>query len=203
MLVYDTSMELQLKKWLKELRLNESTISMILGGLVVVVVGVLIYNYFASIGKQSQIAGEASPSAQTQPISLPATHTVVKGEDLSIISQKYYGTGERWNEIAQANKLANPDSLVEGQTLIIPAGSPSSSPLVSPTPLASVTPSIAPASNVIEGTSYTVKAGEGLWDIAVRAYQDGYKWTKIAEANKDKIKNPNQLEKGMVLAIPR
>ena len=35
-------MEIQLKKWLKELRLNESTISMMLGGLVVGVVGIFI-----------------------------------------------------------------------------------------------------------------------------------------------------------------
>ena len=41
-------MEERLKQWLKALKFNESTISMLLGGLVVVVVGVLIYNYFTS-----------------------------------------------------------------------------------------------------------------------------------------------------------
>ena len=184
-------MEIQLKKWLKELRLNESTISMMLGGLVVAVVGILIYNYFANVGNQPEIAGEATPSAITQgKSSLPTTHKVAKGEDLSIIAKKYYGSGENWSAIALANKLTNPNTLVEGQELVIPNASP-----------APITP--APTGNVIEGTSYTVQAGEGLWDIAVRAYQDGYKWTKIAEANKDKFKNPNQLEKGMVLTLPR
>jgi len=40
-----------LKNFLKKLKLNESTISMILGALVIVVVGVLIFNYFRGVGK--------------------------------------------------------------------------------------------------------------------------------------------------------
>ena len=41
----------KLKRFLKTIRLNESLISTLLGGLVVVVVGVLIYNYFSSVNK--------------------------------------------------------------------------------------------------------------------------------------------------------
>ena len=47
-----------LKKLLKALRMNESIISTLLGGLVVVVVGVLIYNYFSSINKTGDIDEE-------------------------------------------------------------------------------------------------------------------------------------------------
>lgn len=47
----------------------------------------------------------------------------------------------------------------------------------------------------------TVKAGDSLWGFAVRYYQNGSLWKKIAEANR--ISNPDRIEIGMVLEIPR
>ena len=53
----------KLKKFLKAIRLNESTISTVLGALVVVVVGVLIYNYFTSVNKSIELPIEPKRSA--------------------------------------------------------------------------------------------------------------------------------------------
>lgn len=50
--------------------------------------------------------------------------------------------------------------------------------------------------------SYTVKKGDCLWNIAKKFYGKGSKYTKIYEANKDKIKNPNLIYTGQVLTIP-
>jgi len=52
----------------------------------------------------------------------PRMHTVVAGDTLSRIAQKYYGTASRWPEILAANrdKLANENSLAAGQTIRIP-----------------------------------------------------------------------------------
>ena len=51
---------------------------------------------------------------------------------------------------------------------------------------------------------YVVKEGDGLWQIAVKVYGDGYQWIKILEANKDKIgENAEELEVGVELIIPR
>lgn len=49
-------------------------------------------------------------------------HTVVAGESLSRISQRYYGNGRRWTEIFEANRdtLRTPHSIQPGQRLRIP-----------------------------------------------------------------------------------
>lgn len=51
-------------------------------------------------------------------------------------------------------------------------------------------------------TTYTVKKGDCLWNIAKRFYGDGSKYKKIYEANKDKIHNPNLIYPNQVLVIP-
>ena len=49
---------------------------------------------------------------------------------------------------------------------------------------------------------YIVKKGESLWDISKKVYGKGSRWKEIYEANRDKIKNPNKLYKGLELRIP-
>lgn len=51
-------------------------------------------------------------------------------------------------------------------------------------------------------TTYTVKSGDCLWNIAKKFYDNGAKYTVIYEANKDKITNPNLIHTGQVLVIP-
>ena len=192
-------MEKQLKKWLKSLKLNESTISMILGGLVVVVVGILIYNYFTSVGKQTgqPLSGDQQLAQELTPKGLPTTHTVAAGEDLWTIAEKYYGSGYNFVDIAAANKLVNPDRLLVGQTLEVPQVEARDKTTEQPTEV-KITPAMS-----ISANTYTVEKGDTLWGIAVKAYQDGYKWPEIAKANADKIANPDKIEVGMVLALPR
>ena len=50
--------------------------------------------------------------------------------------------------------------------------------------------------------TYTVVKGDCLWNIAKKFYGDGSKWTKIYNANKSKIKNPNLIYPGQKLTIP-
>ena len=50
--------------------------------------------------------------------------------------------------------------------------------------------------------TYTVQSGDCLWNIAKAIYGDGSKYTKIYEANKDKIQNPNLIYPNQVLIIP-
>ena len=50
--------------------------------------------------------------------------------------------------------------------------------------------------------TYTVKAGDCLWNIAKQYLGNGAKYTEIYNLNKDKIKNPNLIYVGQVLTLP-
>lgn len=163
---------------------------MVLGVLVIVVVGVLVVNYFRDRGQQQ---GELLPPVtdQKMPVSEPTTHTVVKGETLWSIAEKYYNSGYNWVDIANENKLANANVLSEGQKLTIPA-------VAVRKPVAT---SITDSRGVISGATYRVEKGEYLWEIAVRAYGDGYKWVDIAKENN--LANPDLIHAGNILILPR
>lgn len=51
------------------------------------------------------------------------TYTVVSGDTLSGIAQRFYGAASRWPAIFEANrdKLSDPDKIFPGQVLRIPA----------------------------------------------------------------------------------
>lgn len=49
---------------------------------------------------------------------------------------------------------------------------------------------------------YSVKKGDTLSAIAKRKYGKANQWTKIYEANKNKVKNPNLIYPGQKLIIP-
>ena len=50
--------------------------------------------------------------------------------------------------------------------------------------------------------TYTVKAGDTLSRIAKEHYGDANKYTKIFDANKDQLKDPDVIKPGQVLKIP-
>lgn len=197
----------QLKNTLKTIKLNEDTISMILGAVVVVVVGILIFNYFKNInqGQITQNAQITTPSDQVEIIKkdgesfakgLPTTYTVQKGDHLWMIAEKFYNSGYNWVDIASANQIKNANLIEIGQEIIIPDVALKVITVKDTTTLK--------VANAIESNTYTTVKGDYLWSIALRAYGDGYAYTKIYDANKEKIgANPNVLEKDVVLVIPR
>lgn len=51
-------------------------------------------------------------------------------------------------------------------------------------------------------TTYTVKSGDCLWNIAKKYLGDGSRYNEIYELNKDKITNPNLIYPNQVLTLP-
>ena len=180
------------------MKLNESTISTLLGMLVVLVVGVLIFNYFKNVGDEApefedlpeEVTEVEVPEEGQVPENLPEKYSVQAGETLWAIAEKHYGSGYNWTDIAKTNELSNPDHLVADQKLTIPE-------VEAKTPTQTLADNEAP----IKSTEYTVQKGDNLWMIAVRAYGDGYQWPKLAEVNN--LENASHIEPDQVLSIPR
>ena len=58
-------------------------------------------------------------------------------------------------------------------------------------------------SSAPKAVTYTVKKGDTLWGIAKKYLGNGALYTKIYEANKSKISNPNLIYVGQVFTIPQ
>ena len=52
------------------------------------------------------------------------------------------------------------------------------------------------------GENYTMQRGDTLYSLARRFYGDGKLWTRIAEANRDKVRDVTAIPVGTVLVIP-
>lgn len=179
---------------------NESKVSVILGGLIVIVVGVMVFNFFKKINrdnisnnsKKTEITEEKKAIEENKKESKETTYTVLENDSLWSISEKFYQDGFRWKEIAKTNNISNPDEIEKGTVLKIPNA------LIKKGDINGNGVSIS-GPNAITTSTYTVVSGDDLWDIAVRACGDGYKWVKIAEDNK--LANPDIIHSGNVLKI--
>ncbi|MDH6194340.1 LysM repeat protein [Mycobacterium frederiksbergense] len=63
----------------------------------------------------------AEPAAPPPPPAPePRTYTVVSGDTLWAIAERFYGDGNKYQQIADASGIANPDLIQPGQVLTIP-----------------------------------------------------------------------------------
>lgn len=70
--------------------------------------------YLTRIPSESQVLGVSANKIETK------TYTVQKGDSLWSISEKFYNTGIRWENIARRNYLQNPTRIDTGIKLVIP-----------------------------------------------------------------------------------
>ncbi|CAM2818740.1 lectin [Mycobacterium intermedium] len=82
---------------------------------------------WAASKQQASEAAEAAPVAEqvseapAEPVQPEArTYTVVSGDTLWAISERFYGDGSKYQVIADASGVPNPDLIYPGQVLTIP-----------------------------------------------------------------------------------
>ncbi len=183
-----------------EIQSNQSRLNMALGALIVLVVGILVFNYFNK-GKADLGPAQSTTSTEQQDVAagnLPGKYTVKEGDTLFNIANTYYNDGYKYTEIAKTNNLTNPDAIETGQVLEIPKMD--STATMAPVSSSVSAPSTDWGPKITENT-YTVRDGDWLSTISARAYEDIYAYNRIATANN--ISNPDNIEVGTVLTIPR
>lgn len=136
------------------------------------------------------LGGAARPlSAQTPP--LPQNVMVRPGDTLSDIAVRFYGSPAAVARIAAANGIANPDHIVTGVTLRLPAAD---------TAAATAGPIQAGVSAPTSARQVTVEAGDSLTTISQRIYGTPAYAAALAALNG--ITNPNLVVIGRKLTVP-
>ena len=113
---------------------------------------------------------------------LPREYQVVANDCLSVISNRddIYADAYKWPRIYRANldKIEDPVWIYPGMKLAIPRELPTE----------------------YKTMPYeTLETIAGYWEV----YGDPAQWTRLYEANKDKVKDPYDIPPGTVIVIPR
>ena len=168
---------------------TQSYTSLLLGVVVVIVAILFVASLLKSHTPRQETTSVSTENVIPTPTPDENIYIVKDGDSLWNVAVLKYNNGYLWTEIAKANNLKDPNEIEVGQKLTIPQLNP--------------TPAMNQADNptAINADTYTVKHGDNLWEIAVRAYADGYRWTEIAKANN--LANPNLIYSGNFFTIPR
>ena len=163
---------------------QRSTLAAIAAGVLVVIAGFLVYNYFSNVGKDTEpeVGQEAAIFTEEDETGLDIPEPGTIEEDGGIVFEDTEIVDETNEDTSSDSETAAP---VVAGTWTLSDHEP----------------------NSISGDSYTVKAGDTLWEIAEARYGTGFDWGKILEANKDKVgflPNGSQalIEVGQTLVLP-
>lgn len=144
---------------------------------------------------------EPIPAARVVPTQRETRYHTAQ-EALYNIAEKYYGDGNKWPIIQQANKdKVGPDGQVRaGVRLKIPYiddVAPAQAVMETRTPEPA-----AAAANAAPQRTIRVEPGQTLSEIAAKHLGSYRRWPEIIDANRDQITRPEQLRADMVLKLP-
>jgi len=181
-----------MKKFLgRKIDWQESYTSLILGAIIVVILGLLVANFFSKRNQLQQQIGTGEQTQMTQANASPSAgsdYTIAENDSLSKISEAAYGTQDYWMGIASINNIANPNIINTGDKLKLP-----------------LKEEIERKTAMTVQTTYNVSAGETYFTIAEKVYGDGSKWTILDKANGAlRLPNGNPLVyAGSTITVPR
>ena len=170
------------------LRFGESYTSLLLGIVVVIISTVLLLSFIHN--KNADRNKGITPQAQQD------------SKDLAQISQLPSLTVEPTGSAV----TPSPTAVATVKPTVNPTVKPTVTvkPSVKPTVKLSATAAPTQVAEKKGGTpaksTYSVKAGDTLWNIAEKHYKSGYNWVDIARVNN--LSNPDAIEEGMKLTIP-
>ena len=142
--------------------------------------------------RQTPPPDRESPARRIEPAET-IVYVAQTNDTLTKIARKYLGSGSRANvnRIFELNRteLRNPDSLLVGQKIRIPAGS--------------VPRDIVPKrSGSTDVEIYQVRKGDSLASIARERLGNGKHWRRIFELNKDRFPDADHIPAGAEIKVP-
>lgn len=155
-------------------------------------------------------------------------YTIANGDSLYKIAKKFYGNGEEWRKIAEANKLSERANLKVGSKIKIPNVKPAaplidsilnaksdSKPAVTPAPqkdAPKAKPSRPGETRLAAATSakaekpkaatYVVQSGDTLGEIAKKKLGSSKRAGEIIALNPDALSDPDDLYVGLSIRLP-
>lgn len=110
-------------------------------------------------------------------------YTISKGDTLYDISNRYYGSGIYYDDIAEYNGISNPDQIKVGDTIRLPH-------------------EISDNVQLIEEQTYTISKGDNLIGICEKFYKDNSYETALRLAAYNNIEDVNLIKIGQEITIP-
>jgi len=161
---------------------QRNTLAAIAAGVLVVIAGFFVYNYFSRVGQEAEpeVSQEAAVFEEGE-INIPEPGEIA-GEDSENEEPRQEVSADEGESLEPKEAAENPA-------------------------VAGVWTARDHSPNSVSGDSYTVQEGDTLWEIAEARYGTGFDWCKILEANKDTIgflPNGSQalIEVGQTLVLP-
>lgn len=166
---------------------QESYPSLILGAIIVIILGLLVANFFSKRGEidngeqAEQVTEVTEPTEGTE-------YTIRENDSLSKISEAVYGEQNYWPQLARINNISNPNRILVGNKIQIPAKE-----------------ELKPIKQEMLQTTYVVQQGDTFFKIAEKMYGDGSNWVVLFRANGSRrLPNGNPLVfAGSTITIPR
>ena len=158
-----------------EIKPTKSTVAAVAAGILVVVAGFLAYNIFSKPTTPTTLTSEPAQEQQEQPVAS-------ENKD-NVSDQEQTAPSQPASETAPATKQTPSEATTTNTSTWTP---------------------LAHAAGTISGSTYTVRSGDTLWEIARGRYGSGYKWHLIAKANgvKNSALGYPLIYPGQVLSLP-
>ena len=159
---------------------SESRAAIFVTGILVVIAIFLVFNYYQKTNNTENEIGQTTNESE--------------------LKDPY-----RWTELKDLNEMTSSE-VEPGQMLILPSQTTDSTKTqeVAKKDTENTGEVLSDTTSKETPATYTVQAGDTLWDIAEKVYGNPYEWTKIFDANElGRLPNGNVLiHRGNVLVIP-
>ena len=199
---------------------SESRAAIFVTGILVVIAIFLVFNYYQKTNNtENEIGQTTNESTNTEESESTSTenakdttnteetnaYIVKEGDTLWSIAENELKDPYRWTELKDLNEMTSSE-VEPGQMLILPSQTTDSTKTqeVAKKDTENTGEVLSDTTSKETPATYTVQAGDTLWDIDEKVYGNPYEWTKIFDANElGRLPNGNVLiHRGNVLVIP-